>query len=136
MKKMPRLGIAAPESYSVCRMVNVDERSPKRHSSLSVIQHDQTSHSLHVGIHVMNGTVEYLVQNSCDVGTPRFMDIVEFYNGVMAGSGDRMTMLCHENILREDVLNFMTYEILEYALGRPSEVRRGVTKLMQRCFGD
>lgn len=117
-------------------MVNVDEKSPKLHSSVSVIQNDQTSHSLHVGMHVLDGTVEYLVQNSCDVGTPRFMDIVEFYNGVMAGSGDKMTLFCQENISREEVLNSMTFEVLEYALGRPSEVRRGVTKLMERCFGD
>lgn len=132
---MSRLGIAAPETYSVCRMLNVDEGSPKRHSSLSVIQNDQTKHSLHVGMHVENGTIEYLVQNSCDVGTPRFMDIVEFYNGVLEGSGDRMALICQENIGRQDVLNLMTDEIFEYALGRPSEVRRGVSKLMERCFG-
>jgi hypothetical protein len=64
------------------------------------------------------------------------MDIVEFYSGVMEGSREKMTLFCQENITREEVLNSMTFEILEHALGRPSEVRRGVTKLMERCFGD
>jgi|SRR5579871_4252070 len=135
MSRKPRLGIAAPESFSVCRMVNVDDRSPKRHSSISVIQNDQTKHSLHVGMHVQGGVIEYLVQNSCDVGTPDFMDIVDFYGGLVQGSGDRMKLYCQEGISRSEVLNLMTDEVLEYALGRPSEVRRGMTKLMDRCFG-
>lgn len=135
MRKRPVLGIAMPETYSVCRMVNVEEGSPKLHSSLSVIQNDQTKHSLHVGMHVEDGFIQYLVQNSCDVGSPRFMDIVEFYNGMIRGSGERMALVCQENIDRNEVLNLMTEEILEYALGRPSEVRRGVIKLMDRCFG-
>lgn len=134
--KKPRLGIAAPESFSVCRMVNVDEDSPKLHSSISVIQNDQSLHALHVGIHVEGGKVVYLVQNSCDVGTPRFLDIVEFYSSIIEGGADQMVLVCRENIERADVLNLMTEEILEFALGRPSEVRRGVTKLMKRCFGE
>lgn len=135
MSKRPRLGIAAPESFSVCRMVNVEEKSPKQYSSLSVIQNDQTKHSLHVGIHVEAGMIQYLVQNSCDVGSPDFSDVVDFYGGLVQGSGDRMKLYCQEGISRNEVLNVMTAEVLEYGLGRPSEIRRGVTKLMERCFG-
>ena len=133
--RKPRLGIAAPESYSVCRMVNVEAKSPKLHSSISVIQNDQTKHTLHVGMHVEGGAVQYLVQNNCDVGTPDFMDIVDFYGGLIQGSGDRMKLFCQEGVTRTQVLNLMTSEVLEHALGRPSEVRRGVTTLMDRCFG-
>jgi hypothetical protein len=135
VSRRPNLGIAMPESFSVCRMVNVDDRSPKRHSSISVIQNDQTKHSLHVGIHVEGGAIQYLIQNSCDIGTPHFMDIVDFYGGLVQGSGDKMKLYCQEGVGRAEVLNLMTDEVLEYALGRPSEVRRGITKLMDRCFG-
>lgn len=136
MSKSPRLGIAAAETFSVCRMINVDEGSPKQHSSLSVIQNDLSRRTLHVGTHVMDGAIEYIIRQGCDFGTPRFMDVVEFYSGIMEGSREKMNLICRENLPKEEALEFMTYEILEHSLGRPSEVRRGMVDLMTKCFGE
>jgi hypothetical protein len=131
----PALGIAAPRrKFSVCRMVNVDSRSPKFHSSLNVVIDELNGWVIELALDTWRGVLREAIVTSCRRRPGSYEEERELLVEVASLSPEKMLVVCMENLPSAQALEALLTEVELHNLAPIDIVKAAVTQRFSHCF--
>lgn len=134
-RRSPNLGIAAPRrKFSVCRMVNVDSRSPKFHSSLNVVIDELNGWIIELALDTWRGVLREVVVTSCRRRPGSYEEERDLLIEVASLSREKMLVVCMENLPGAQALEAVLTEVELHDIAPVDVVKAEVAKRFSHCF--
>lgn len=132
-KSAPRLGIAIERSFAVCRMVNVDAASPRRHSSLNVVIDELNGWTWEIALDFVDGRLHVVIPQSCRRRPTNMEYVQEVLSEVMDLSPEKMLLVCMERLDPERLIEILLTEIDLHHPARMEWVNGVVREELRKC---
>jgi len=139
---MSRLGISKgriQETFSVCKVVNVNKRSPAYLSTYVLIYANMTGITTIVDIEIERKTVKRIRKKFCGFGPHSFDEILEESRRNFDEGGKNIVLICRENLgTPQDALDFITGHLwADQEVERPEAMGayEDVGEMMLACLG-
>lgn len=134
-RRSPVLGIAAPRrKFSVCRMVNVDPRSPKFHASLNVVIDELNGWVIEIALDVWRGVLREALVTGCRRRPGSYEEERELLVEVATHSPEKLMVLCMEDLGGAQAIEALLSEVELHELGPLDAVNAAVTERFSQCF--
>lgn len=134
-RRSPVLGIAPPRrKFSVCRMVNVDPRSPKFHASLNVVIDELNGWVIEVALDVWRGILREALVTACRRRPGSYEEERDLLVEVATLSPEKLMVLCMEDLAGAQAIEALLTEVELHDLGPLDVVKAAVTERFSQCF--
>lgn len=107
----PALGIAFKRTFSICRMVNVDRRSPKLHSSLNIMVDELNGWTWEIALDFVNGRLHVIIPQTCRRRPSTLEHVSAVMSEIMALSPEKMLLVCMERLDARQVQDAILTEV-------------------------
>lgn len=129
-----QLGIAAVRRFSICRMVNVDPKSPHRYASLNSVIDEMNGWVIEIAIDVEDGVLRSIFQVACKRRPGDFDEEREIFSEVARLSPEKMMVLCMEDLSSQQAIEALGAEVELHNLGNLRTIKAAITDRFSRCF--
>ena len=133
----PALGIAIRRSFSICRMVNVDQGSPSLHSSLNIMVDELNGWTWEIALDFVNRRLHVVIPQTCRRRPSTLEHVSSVMSEIMSLSPEKMMLVCMEKLDARQVLEALLTEIELYDShdreGK-AEIKSGVLDELKKCI--